>query len=101
MFTYTDDQLKSWKKKYGDDSVFEVVAGDKKAVLHKATRQDLSFANAGSSAGQDSVKFCEILLKQCWIDGDMEIQTDDDYFFGVISVIQEMASYKEASIKKL
>ena len=101
MFTYTDDQLKGWKKKYGDDSVFEVVAGEKKAVLHKPTRQDLSFATAGSSTGQDNVKFCEILLKQCWIDGDMEIQTNDDYFFGVISVIQEMASYKEASIKKL
>ena len=33
MFTYTDDQLNGWKKKYGDDRVFEVVAGDKKAVL--------------------------------------------------------------------
>jgi len=101
MFTYTDDQLQGWKKKYGDGNVFEVVSGDKKAVLHKPTRQDLSFANAGSSNGQDSIKFCEIILKQCWIDGDKEIQNDDDYFFGVISVIQEMVSYKEAQIKKL
>ena len=101
MFTFTEDQLKGWKKIHGDDNVFAVTAGDKKAVLHKPTRKDLSFANAGSSNGQDAIKFCECLLKQCWIDGDPEIQTNDDYFFGVVPVLQEMASYKEATIKKL
>ncbi len=101
MFTYTADQLKDWKKKYGDDSVFEVVAEDKKAILHKPTRKDLSFANAGSSGGQDSIKFVEILLKQCWIDGDMEIQEVDDYFFGVVPVLEALSEYKEAEIKKL
>ena len=101
MFNYTADQLKDWKKKYGDDNVFEVVAEDKKAILHKPTRQNLSFANAGSSQGQDSVKFCEILLKQCWIDGDKEIQEIDDYFFGVVPVLTELSKYKEAEIKKL
>ena len=103
MFTYTADQLKDWKKKYGDDSVFEVVAEDKKAILHKPTRKELSYARAGSQQGQgrDIIKFCELLLKQCWIDGDMEIQENDIYFFGVMPILESMIESKEAEIKKL
>lgn len=101
MFEYTADQLKGWKKKFGDGNVFEVVAQDKKAILHKPTRQDLSFAMAGSSQAQDSVKFAEILLRQCWIDGDSEIQTDDNYFLSVVPVLGALSEVKEAEIKKL
>lgn len=99
MFTYTADQLEGWKKKYGD--VFELVIDDKKAVLHKPSRKDLSFAMAGSSQAQDSIKFVEILLKQCWIDGDPEIQTDDEYFLGAVPQLQVLSETKEAEIKKL
>lgn len=101
MFTYSADQLKSWKEKYGDGNVFEVVVEDKKAVLHRPGRKDLSFANAGSSQGKDSIKLVEILLKQCWIDGDMEIQENDAYFLGVVPVLDALLEAKEAEIKKL
>ena len=101
MFTYTADQRQSWIEKYGEGHVFELVVEDKMAILHKPTRQDLSFASAGSSQGQDSIKFVEILLKQCWIDGDMEIQNNDDYFFGAVPVLTELSSAKKAEIKKL
>lgn len=99
MFTYTDEQLKGWKEKYGD--VFEIVCEDKKAVLHKPTRHDVSFAMAGSSQAKDSVKYTEILLKQCWIDGDMEFQTDDAYFFAAVPTLAALSETKEAEIKKL
>ena len=101
MFKYTADQLKDWKKKYGEDKVFEVISGDKKAILHKPSRQDLSYANAGSTQGSDSLKFTEILLKQCWIDGDKEILEDDEHFLGLAPVIEELGKHKEAEIKKL
>ncbi len=99
MFTYSKEQLEGWKKKYGN--VYEVVAGDKKALLHKPSRQDLSFAMAGSSQAKDSVKFSEILLKQLWIDGDPEIQENDDYFLSVVPVLGALSEVKEAEIKKL
>ena len=35
MFSYTQDQLKGWKEKYGE--VFEITCDDKKAILHKPT----------------------------------------------------------------
>lgn len=99
MFTYSEEQLKGWKEKHGE--VFEISCEDKKAVLHKPTRQDLSFAMAGSNQAKDSVKFAEILLKQCWIDGDTEFQTNDTYFLAVLPVLGALSETKEAELKKL
>lgn len=99
MFTYTKEQLKSWKEKYGE--VFEISCEDKKAVLHKPGRKELSFAMAGSNQAKDSVKFAEILLKQCWIDGDKEFMDDDNYFLSAVPVLGALAEVKEAEIKKL
>ena len=101
MFEYTDEQLAGWKKKYGEDGVFEVAVADKKAVLHKPSRKDLSFASAGSGQGSDVFKFSEILMRQCWIDGDREIMDDDDYFLGAVPVLQAIAEVKQAEVKKL
>lgn len=99
MFTYTKEQLKGWKEKYGE--VFEISCDDKKAVLHKPSRKDLAFAMAGSNQAKDSVKFSELLLKQCWIDGDKELIEDDNYFFSVVPVLGALSEIKEAEVKKL
>ena len=99
MFTYTKEQLKSWKEKFGE--IFEISCDDKKAVLHKPTRKDLSFAMAGSNQAKDSVKFSEILLKQCWVAGDMEFQDEDKYFFAAVPVLGTLSKVKEAEVKKL
>lgn len=99
MFTYTKEQLASWKEKYGE--VFEISCEDKKAILKKPSRKDLSFAIAGSNQAKDSVKFAEILLKQCWVDGDKEFQEDDTYFFSVVPLLNALSETKEAEIKKL
>ena len=101
MYTYTQDQLEGWKKKFGDGNVFEVAVEDKKVILHKPSRRDLSYAMAGSTQAKDSVKFSEILLNQCWIDGDEEIKVNDDYFLAVVPVLGALAETKEAEIKKL
>lgn len=99
MFTYTKEQLKSWKEKYGE--VFEISCDDKKAVLHKPSRKDLAFAMAGSNQAKDSVKFSELLLKQCWIAGDEEFKDDDNYFFSAVPVLGALSEIKEAEVKKL
>ena len=99
MFIYTKEQLKSWKDKYGE--IFEISCDDKKAILHKPTRKDLSFAMAGSDHAKNSVKFSEILLQQCWVDGDMEFQNEDKYFFSAVPVLGTLSEVKEAEVKKL
>lgn len=101
MFEYSEIQLEEWKKKYGEGNIFEVVVEDCKAVLHKPLRNDLSFATAGSGQGSDAVKFAEILMRQCWIDGDREIMDNDDYFLGAVPVLQALTEVRKAEIKKL
>lgn len=100
MFKFTDEKLKEWKEKHGD-RLFMIKVEDKLAVVRKPGRKDLSFATAGSSQGKDALKFAEILLKQCWIDGDQEIMEDDDYFLGAVPTLEALAENKKAEIKKL
>ncbi len=99
MFSYTEEQMAAWKKKHG--TVYEVKVDDKKAILKKPTRQDLSYATAGSGQGKDGMKFAELLLKQCWIDGDREILEDDEYFLSALPVLESITELKQAEIKKL
>ena len=101
MFEYTKEKLEEWKKKHGEDNVFTCSIDDKRCVIHKPTRKDLSFAIVGSNGGKDAVKMQEILLNQCWIAGDEEIKTNDTYFFAVSAQISELLEAKQAELKKL
>lgn len=99
MFSYTEEQLAAWKKKHG--TVYEIKVDDRKAILRKPARQDLSYATAGSSQGKDGMKFSELLMRQCWIDGDREILEDDEYFLSALPVLESITELKQAEIKKL
>ncbi len=97
MFEATEAQIKEWKNKYGD--VFEVLVEDKKCYLRKPDRKILGLA---TSVGQKNpMKFNEVILHNCWLAGDEEIKTDDDYFLGVGAKLETLIQIKEAEIKKL
>lgn len=86
---------RSMEKKYGD--VFCVVVGDKVAYLKRPSRQALS---AAAVVGKnDPMKYNEILLNNCWLDGDEEIKTDDSLFLGVSAKLGELVEVKEAELK--
>lgn len=97
MFEATKEQVNEWKHKHGE--VFRVVVEDKACYLRKPDRKMLSFA---ASAGKtDPMRMSETLLKNCWLDGDMEIQTDDAYFLGASSKLDQLITIKEAELEKL
>lgn len=101
MFKYTEEQIKAWKEKWGENNVFVATVDDKCCVLHKPRRQDYSYAMVASNGGKDPVKLQEALLNGCWIDGDNEIKTEDSYFFSVSAQIEGMSEVKQAELKKL
>jgi len=72
---------------------------DKKCWLHKPDRNILDLASA-SSRKKDS-KFNETILKNCWLAGDKEIITNDEYFFGASAQLGELIQFADASLKKL
>lgn len=92
---YTKEQVAEWKAKHGD--IFEIKVDGKSCILHKPTRQNLSYA----SVVKDPIKMSETLLKQLWVDGDKEILEQDDLFMAVVNKMEEVIKVKEAEVKKL
>jgi hypothetical protein len=92
---YTTEDINKWKATHGD--LFEISVESKSCVLHKPTRQDLSYA----SVIKDPIKMSEVMLKQLWVAGDEEIKTNDELFMAVVAKMDEVLKVKEAEIKKL
>ena len=94
---FSEEKIKDLKQKHGE--LFLLQVEDKSAVLKHPTRQVLSMASAHAS--KDPMRFNDILLKNCWVDGDEEIKSDDRYFLGAASKIAELIEVKEATLVKL
>lgn len=92
------------KHKYGNVFKIEVPTDDENdvavAYLKKPTRQTLSMII--SKIDSDPISALEILLNSCWIDGsDERIRTDDDLFFGAVSSLKDMISFRQGVLKKI
>ena len=97
MKEITDLQIAEWKKKHG--TVYLVTADDKKAYLKKPDRATIAFAM--TKVQSDPLQFSEIILQNCWLAGDEELKSNDDYFLAVSSQLDKLIEVKTAEIKKL
>ncbi|QHN64848.1 hypothetical protein [Bergeyella cardium] len=97
MVNIEQNQIDIWKKEYGD--VFKITIEDKVCYLKKPSRRALSYAAA--SAQTDPLKYNEIILKDAWIAGDEEIQTDNGLFLSASQKLATLIEIKEAEIVKL
>ena len=92
---YTEEQIAEWKRKHGE--IFELSVDGKSCIVRKPNRKDLSYV----SVVKDPIKMSETLLKQLWVEGDKEIQEQDDLFLAFIPKMEEVIKVKESQIKKL
>ncbi|MCD8030078.1 MAG: hypothetical protein LUF04_10385 [Bacteroides sp.] len=92
-----EQKISEWKEKYGE--VFQVEVDGHVAYLRKPTRKALGAAAVVGKS--DPMKYNEILLTNCWLEGDEEIKTDDSLFLGVSAQLAELIEIKEATLKKL
>lgn len=95
--TITKQQIDSWKEQYR--KVFKITVEGKIAYLKAPDRKTLSYA--ASIGSKDPMKYNEVLLKNCWLGGDMEIQTDDSLFLSACSQLVDLIEIKEATLEKL
>lgn len=93
----TKEQIEAWKVKYG--SVFKITVDNRVAYLRSPDRKTMSFAS--SVGAENPMKFNEILLKNCWLAGDEEIQTNDNLFMSISAQLAEIIEIKEAKLEKL
>jgi hypothetical protein len=97
MYKPSKEEIENLKAKYG--KIFKITVGDKSCILKSPTRKDLSYAS--TVGAKDPLKFNEVILKNCFVEGDREIVDSDEYFLGASSKIQEIIEVKEASLEKL
>lgn len=93
----TDQQLSEWKKKYGD--VFEFTVEGKSCYMRKPDRKVLAFAM--TKVQTDPTGFAEAIINNCWLGGDEELRTNDDYFLAISGQLDKLVEAKTAQIKKL
>lgn len=93
----TPEQIAAWKVLHGD--VYYIKVEDKIGYLRKVDRKTLSFASTIGT--KDPMKFNEIILANCWLGGDDELKTNDDYFLAVSGKLSELIVIKEAELAKL
>jgi hypothetical protein len=91
----TPEQIAQWKAEHGE--FFHIEVEDKICYLKKPDRKTLSFA---SQVGNDPMKFNEVILKNCWLGGDLEMQTNDSYFLAVSSKLDQVIEFKKAELVK-
>ncbi|MCZ2393054.1 MAG: hypothetical protein LC105_04245 [Chitinophagales bacterium] len=97
MEKLSQEEINQLKAKHGALHLLEVE--DKWAILKNPSRKTLSYAS--SVASKDPIKFGEILLKDCMVAGDDEIQNEDAYFLAASAKVAELIKVKEATLVKL
>lgn len=67
------------------------------AYLKAPTRQILSLVATFKS---DQIRASEVLLENIWLDGDKEILTNDELFFGAIPTLDGLMKVRIGNLKK-
>ena len=98
MSKVTQEQIDQWKKKHGE--IFKLDFEDgKEAFLKKPDRKIMSYAMTKMQS--NPLGYAEVILNQCFLGGDEEVKTNDDYFFGAAAQLEQMIEAKNAALKKL
>lgn len=97
MHTLTPEQIENLKIKHGE--IFKITVEDKCCFVKRPDRKTLSYA---STIGQkDILKFNEVILNNCWIEGDEEIRNDDYMFLAACGKVSNLIEVKKAELEKL
>jgi Icc-related predicted phosphoesterase len=92
-----DTQIQEWKEKYG--SVYALPVEDKTAYLREPKMKDFKRAFTAMQNSGD-LAFGEEMINLLFIGGDIEIKTDDNYFFPARKEVKEFFNFDEAEITK-
>ena len=92
-----EQKISEWKAKHGD--VFQVEVDGRVAYLKRPYRKVLGAAAVTGKS--DPMKYNEVILNNCWLEGAEELRTDDAMFLGVSAQLAEIIEIKEATLKKL
>jgi len=94
-----EQKILGWKEKYPKGVFVYETEDGKTCYLHAPERKALS---AAAVVGKnDPLKYNEILLNNCWLEGDEAIKKEDKYFLGISGKLAELVEIAEGELKKL
>jgi hypothetical protein len=87
------------KEKYGKVFHISTEGGERNCLIRKPTFVDIQRATA--SEKKKAGTFNQSILENCWLEGDSEIKTNDDYLFQVLAEMENVIQIREATTKEL
>jgi hypothetical protein len=101
--TATKPTLDELAVKHNVKTVFEITVEDDEgnlviAYFKKPSRQIMS--RALSIEGRDPLGSKELILRNCFLEGDIRIIDDDEMFYGACIESGSMMTFRKATLKK-
>ena len=93
---FSDEKILEYKAQHKDLMLLEV--GDKSAILKRPDRATLGLA---MSKGREPLKMIEVVLENCWVDGDEEIKTDTALMYSAMEQMDDIIGKKSSTLKNL
>ena len=93
----TPDQERELKERY--PSLFKLEFDDKVAYLRKPDRATLKAAM--SKVLTDPIGFAEVILKNCWLQGDEDVKKNEEYIMGSVAPLNNIVNARTAELVKL
>ncbi len=98
-FIPTPEQIAEWKHKHSDVFAYETEDGRYACYLKRPSRQVVDLASTKSQGS--NFKMADVILDNCWLDGNHELRTVDRYYIGLQRQIGEIIDVAAGELKKL
>ena len=99
---FTKERVAKWRKQFAPRKLNIIVVDDKIAVLRPVTADAVarySMLVADKSEGLASA--ARYLINELWLDGDNEIQDDEEYFIAAMLQVQNSIELKKSTFYSL
>lgn len=76
-----------------------VIVDDKMAIFKQPDRKTIAVASTYMAS--NPLKYLELIAENCFVEGDKELLSDDDYFLSLVPVLNGLMETKFAELGKL
>ena len=99
MYTPTEQEIKEAKKKHVRVLLLEFPEIGMACMLAKPSRQVVALAF--TKAQTDPLGMSQVIRDNCWIAGDEDLRTNDDYLVSMNTKIDKLIGITTAELKEL
>lgn len=97
-----DQKVQKWKEQHRNVFAYDVETDEGETVRLYFKQPDRRILSAATiTAKGDPMRYNEVVLKNCLLEGDEALLKDDSIFFGLSSKVDELVNAKVGELKKL